>query len=106
MVGPIRKGGIIIKVNDGKGIFDNIGLCDSLKIDLNNLLKNIVSGQLIQASGFVVQMVQKIENLKTGISADLAGKDKIIEELKRINDSLSKEITGEPVERGDTNGDR
>ena len=92
MVGPIRKGGIIIKVNDGKGIFDNIGLCDSLKIDLNNLLKNIVSGQLIQAAGFVIQMVQKIENLKTGIAADLAGKDKIIEELKAANNALWSSI--------------
>ena len=93
-----------VTVNDGKGLFDNAGLCDTLKIDLNNLLKSFNSGQLIQAAGIVIQMVQKLDNLKKGIKADLESKDKIIEELKKINDSLVHEKTGLPVERGDTDG--
>lgn len=93
-----------IPVNDGKGLYNNEGLCDTLKIDLNNLLKSFNSGQLIQAAGIVIQMVQKLDNLKKGIKADLESKDKIIEELKKINDSLVQEKTGLPVERGDDNG--
>ena len=93
-----------IPVNDGKGLYDNAGLCDTLKIDLNNLLKSFNSGQLIQAAGIVIQMVQKLDNLKKGIKADLASKDEIIEELKKINDSLVQEKTGLPVEGGNTDG--
>ena len=93
-----------ITVNDGEGLYDNAGLCDTLKIDLNDLLKSINSGQLIQAAGFVIQIVQKLDNLKKGIKADLASKDEIIEELKKINDSLIQEKTGLPVERGNTDG--
>ena len=93
-----------IPVNDGKGLYNNEGLCDTLKIDLNNLLKSFNSGQLIQAAGIVIQMVQKLDNLKKGIKADLASKDEIIEELKRINDSLMEEKTGLPVDRSEDNG--
>ena len=87
-------------VNDGKGLYNNQGLCDTLKVDLNNLLKNMASGQYLQMSGLVVQMCRKLDNLKEGIAADLASKDKIIEELTRLNDELVEKQTGLPVERG------
>lgn len=73
-------------INDGKGLWDNKGLCDTLKTDLNNMVKAVVSGQYILFSGIVAQMAQKIDNLKKGIAADLASKDAIIEELKRVID--------------------
>lgn len=87
-------------VNDGKGLYNNQGLCDTLKSDLNNLLKNMASGQYLQMSGLVVQMCQKLDNLKEGIAADLASKDRIIEELTKLNDELAEKQTGMPVERG------
>lgn len=93
-----------LTVNDGNGLYDNSGLCDSLKVDLNNLLKSIASGQFIQMSGIVVQMSQKLENLKKGIAADLASKDEIIEDLKRMNNALVEEKTGLPVDRSESNG--
>lgn len=93
-----------IPVNDGKGLYDNQGLCDTLIGDLNNLLKNAVDGQFIQCSIIVVNMTKKISNLKKGIAADLESKDQIIEELKRINDELVSQKTGLPVERGDNLG--
>lgn len=73
-------------INDGKGLWDNQGLCDTLKTDLNNMVKAVVSGQYILFSGIVAQMAQKFDNLKKGIAADLASKDAIIEELKRAID--------------------
>lgn len=91
-------------VNDGKGLYDNQGLCDDLISDLNNLVKNAVAGQFIQCSNIVVNMTKKLANLKKGIAADLASKDQIIEELKRINDELVSQKTGLPVERGETYG--
>ena len=86
-----------VKVNDGKGLLDNEGMCDSLVTDCNNLVKLITSGQYILFCNTIVQMVQKLANLQKGIKSDLQSKDKIIEELKRINNELVQEKTGLPV---------
>lgn len=91
-------------VNDGGGLYDNEGLCDTLISDCNSLVKQACSGQYIQFCNTVVRMVQKLVNLKNGIKKDIASKDKIIEELKRMNDDLVEEKTGLPVERGAGNG--
>ena len=80
-------------VNDGNGLWDNQGLCDTLTTDLNNMVKAVVSGKYILFSGIVAQMAQKIDNLKKGIAADLASKDAIIEELKRVIDRGSDDGT-------------
>lgn len=93
-----------IHVNDGNGLYDNQGICDTLIGDLNNLVKNAVAGQFIQCSNIIVNMTKKLANLKKGIASDLASKDRIIEELKRINDELVSQTTGLPVERGDNVG--
>lgn len=81
------------KLNDGNGLYDNIGLCDTLIVNLNDLVKKLSSGECIAFCALVVQMTQKITNLKAGIRADLDSKDKTIEELKRINKELSEQLT-------------
>ena len=91
-------------LNDGKGLYDSIGLCDTMIVDCNNAVKSMCSGQYVQFCNIIVQMVQKLDNLKKGIKADLDSKDKIIEELKSMNDHLMEENTGIPVERGADNG--
>lgn len=93
-----------IPVNDGGGLYDNAGLCDTLIADCNNLVKQAMSGQYLQFCNTVVGMVQKLGNLKSGIKNDLASKDATIEELKRMNDALVTEKTGLPVERGAEDG--
>ena len=94
-----------ISVNDGKGLWDNEGMCDSLVFDLNGLVKLLINGQFIQFCAKVPEMVVKLNNLKKGIKADLESKDKIIEELKKINDALMEEKTGLPVDKeGAENG--
>ena len=91
-------------VNDGKGLYDNVGLCDTLITDCNNIVKNLASGQYIQFCNVIVNMIQKIVNLKQGITEDIASKDQIIEELKRANNALMEEKTGLMVDRGSDNG--
>lgn len=93
-----------IPVNDGKGLYDNQGLCDTIANDLNDLIKTVINGNFIRGSAIVYNMTQKLANLKKGIAADLESKDQIIEELKRENDALMKEKTGLPVERGEDHG--
>ena len=81
-------------INDGKGLYDNAGLCDSLVNDCNNLVKLMISGQYIVFCNVIVQMVQKLSNLQKGIKSDLKSKDETIEELKRMNNQLMQEKTG------------
>lgn len=89
-----------ITVNDGKGLHDNVGMCDSLVNDCNTLVKHICTGNYILFCNLVSQMAIKLANLQKGIKADIASKDETIEELKRMNDSLLEQQTGLPVERG------
>lgn len=88
-----------MKINDGNGLYDNEGLCDTLINDCNNLIKLLISGQYLAFSVSIVEMVQKITNLKSGIRADTDALKSKIEELKRMNDSLMEQITGLPVEK-------
>lgn len=95
-----------VTVNDGKGLYDNTGLCDSLLNDINNLLKQAVNGQFVQACVIVSGMAQKLINLKAGITNDTEALKKNIEELKRENAALLEQITGLPVEKdGANNGE-
>ena len=95
-----------LTVNDGKGLFDSEGLCDSLLLDLNNLPKALASGQYIQFCATITGMGQKLVNLKKGIQADMDSMKEKVEELKRMNDSLVEQMTGLPVEKdGAENGE-
>jgi hypothetical protein len=78
-------------VNDGNGLYDNEGLCDTLLYDLNRIPKILMDGQYIQFCAVIHSMAQRLVNLKGGIKADLDGKDRIIEQLKQANESLMNE---------------
>lgn len=79
-----------LTVNDGKGLFDNDGLCDSLLLDLNSLTKMLMTGQYIQFCATITSMGQKLVNLKKGIQADMDSMKEKVEDLKRLNDLLIK----------------
>lgn len=95
-----------VKVNNGKGLMDNEGLCDSLANDLNNLVRQMVGGNFIQFCSTVTAMGQKLVNLKKGIANDMDAMKRKVEELKNTNDTLVEQLTGLPVEKeGAENGD-
>lgn len=81
-----------LTVNDGSGLLDNEGMCDSLIQDLNNLIKSISSGQYLQYCGIAVQMVQKLANLKSGIKKDMQSMKDKVEDLKHMNDELAAQV--------------
>lgn len=94
-----------IKLDNGKGLYSNAGLCDTIINDINGLIKSAFSGQYIQFCAGITAITQKIINLKTGIENDLAAKDNRIEELKAINNALNEQLTGMPTEKdGVSNG--
>lgn len=94
-----------VTVNDGKGLYDNQGLCDSIINDMNQMLKAMLSGQYVQGCTIVTGMAQKLVNLKQGIANDMDSMRTKVEELKRMNDSLVEQQTGLPVERNEEHGE-
>ena len=88
-----------LTVNDGKGLYDNDGICDSLIQNLNRLPKLLIDGQYIQFCAVICEMGQKLLNLKKGIKADMDSMSGKVEELKKMNDSLMEQITGLPVNK-------
>lgn len=93
------------KINDGGGLWDNIGVCDKGIALCNAALKDLVSGQYLAFVNKVEQVAQIFANLKKGIQADVDSLNAKVEELKRTNDALMEQITGLPVlKEGKDNG--
>ena len=81
-----------LTVNDGKGLYDNAGLCDTLLADTNMLMRLLIDNQFIAFSEKIVSMSQKIVNLKKGITQDAESMKAKVEELKQINDDLLNKL--------------
>ena len=75
-------------VNDGGGLYDSIGLIDTLIVDCNDLPKALFDGQNVRFCGLVVQMVQKLAQLKEGVKNDLESAYRRIDELQNENTQL------------------
>ena len=88
-------------VNDGNGLYDNEGLCDSLLMDLNRTQKLLIDNQFIAFCDLIAKMGQKINNLKKGVRSDLDAKDEEIADLKRLNNELAEKAFGLPVDTGE-----
>lgn len=78
-----------VKLNDGGGLYDNIGLIDTLTVDCNDILKALASGQYIQFAVLIVGMVQKLGNLRNGVKNDRESLLKQLEEYKRLIDDIN-----------------
>lgn len=85
------------KINDGRGLWDNEGICDKGITLCNAALKDLVSGQYLAFANKIEQIVQIFGNLKKGIKNDRDSLEQKIEELKRMNDALVEQKTGLPV---------
>lgn len=61
-----------IKVNDGKGLLDNLGLIDSLIVDCDTLVDILMKGKghRVAFCTKIIEMVQKLSNLRTGVEND------------------------------------
>lgn len=76
-----------------KGIYTSVELVDSIIIDLNNIPKELMCGQYINACSVISQMATKLIKLKKGITDDMDNKNRIIEELKNQLRSSGVECT-------------
>ena len=73
-----------LPVNDGGGLYNNLGMIDSLIVDCNNLPSLLYAGRNIAFSSLLVQMVQKLDLLRKGVKHDTDALKAEIEELKKF----------------------
>lgn len=88
-----------VNVNDGKGLFDNEGLIDTLILDCNSIVKDLAGGECVRFCSRIVQMVQKLSNLKTAMREELESKDEQIRQANRLTNDILEAETGLPVDR-------
>ena len=86
-----------LTVNDGHGLLDNEGLCDSLIENLNNLLKNAAAGQYIRVCSITLEMVQKLTNLKKNIHTEQTSMERNIQELQERYNELAEQAFNAPT---------
>lgn len=73
-----------INVNNGGGLYDNVGLIDTLILDCNLLPKALMIGNYVQFCSKIMEMVQKLSKLKEGVQNDLADNEREIQALHKI----------------------
>lgn len=78
-----------VNVNDGKGLYDNVGLIETLIVDCERVIKALVSGEYMRFSALMVGMVQKLNNLHDGVKNDMESLKKQVEDLQRFVDDIN-----------------
>lgn len=73
-----------IKVNDGGGLMDNLGMIDSLIVDCERGMKALLAGSPLEYAAITVQMVKKLGLLKAGVRNDTEDLKKQIRELLEL----------------------
>lgn len=87
-----------VETNDGGGLLDSSGMINSLIMDCNSLPKSLMDGNYVEFCKKIVEMVQKMGLLQDGIKSDIASKDEIIADLRRMNRELSEKVYGVPCD--------
>lgn len=80
-----------IKVNDGGGLFDSLGLIDSLIVDCEKGMKALVAGSPLEYAAVTIGMVQKLGELKKGVRNDTEDLKKQIRELRELLEERGQE---------------
>ena len=76
-------------VNDGKGLYDNEGLCETLITDLNRLPRLLIDGQFIGACDLLAKMAQKANCIRKGIRNDMESRD---EQIRKLTEKLQEAV--------------
>ena len=63
-------------------LYTNEGLIDTIVVDLNSLIKDVIDGEYVQMCCHVTGIAQKLMNLRNTIHDDLKNREQTIETLK------------------------
>ena len=88
-------------VNDGKGLYDNEGICDKGIVLCNDALKCLVSGQYVAFTNRIQQITQIFANLKNAVKNDRESLEQKVEDLKRENKLLEEQLHGLQAENNE-----
>ena len=71
-----------LNINDGGGLYDSAGFTDTIILDCNNTVKQLVSGNYIAFCNGMRGIVEKLAVLKNGITKEKEDMQKQISELQ------------------------
>lgn len=86
-----------IHCNDGGGMYDNEGICESMIVDLNDMTKAMAAGQYVRYCSLLVGMVQKLTNLKKAIRTEKEDMKQQLKDLERLNNELAEKAFNVPA---------
>ena len=75
------------------GLYSNEEIIDTIINDLNEVIKNAMSGNYVTSCTYVTYITQKLINLKKGIADDMRHKNEVIEDLKQQLKLYNPEMT-------------
>lgn len=64
------------------GVYNNQEFIDTIIVNLNTLIKEVINGQYIQACASVRDMAHKLVTLRQSIDNDIKSRNETIEQLK------------------------
>ena len=71
-----------VNINDGGGLYDSAGFTDTIILDCNNTVKQLVSGNYIAFCNGMRGIVEKLAVLKNGITKEKEDMQRQIGELR------------------------
>lgn len=80
-----------IKVNDGGGLYDSAGFIDTIILDCNNAVKQLVNGNYISFCNSMAEAVKKLAVLKDGVTNE---KNAMLKQVDEMGKQLEEERSG------------
>ena len=80
-----------MKVNDGGGLYDSAGFTDTIIMDCNNVVKQLVSGNYIAFCNGMAEIVKKLALLKDGTEKE---KEDLKKQIGELREQLEEERRG------------
>ena len=81
-----------------KGLYTNKEMTESILVDLNETVKQLMCGQYVQACRVISSMSQKLITLRDNVDADLKNREQTIETLKEQLRRCGQEVVEVPVQ--------
>lgn len=81
------------------GIYNNQEFIDTIIVDLNTLIKEVINGQFIQACSSVRDIANKLITLRQSIDNDIKSRNETIEQLKEELKRTGVDIKDIPIEQ-------
>lgn len=83
-----------LKVNDGGGLYDSAGFVDTIILDCNEAVKQLVSGNYVAFCNGMTEIVKKLALLKNGITKDKEDLERQISELREQLERSGEDAAG------------